>query len=161
MHLLRFNCLALVAGVAAIAPTIASASQDQVDATATVMVSQSISSETAIRVLLNQSTGVMTIAIPGTFNNANGNSSAIFSFNGVAPIDRGFQISSTGQNRATLDQLMRQLGLADGASRFSAEFVQGNTVSGFIDPNHFQLIVLEVVKSADGSGYLRAIVPFN
>jgi len=120
--------------------------------------SRSISSETATRVLLNQSTGVMTIAIPGL---SNGNSTAMFSFNNVKPIAQGFEISATGQNATVLEQLIGQLGIEDSNSRFEAELVRSKSVSGSIDPNGFQLIVVEVVRLADGSGYLRAIVPFN
>lgn len=144
-----------------IAPAATRAEPARVDATATVVASQSISAETATRVLLNQSTGVMTIAIPGGGAGAAGNGTAIFSFSNVAPITQGFLISGTGQNGAVLDRLIRQLGSVDGAARFEAEFARGETASGSIDPNGFQLIVVEVVRLPDGSGYLRAIVPFN
>jgi hypothetical protein len=154
----RLACLAIQAGVMTITPAAARDEPIRVDATATVVPSRSISSETATRVLLNQSTGVMTIAIPGL---SNGNSTAMFSFNNVKPIAQGFEISATGQNATVLEQLIGQLGIEDSNSRFEAELVRSKSVSGSIDPNGFQLIVVEVVRLADGSGYLRAIVPFN
>lgn len=141
-----------------IIPAAARGEPTRVDATATVVPSQSVSAETATKVLLNQSTGVMTIAIPGLNN---GSSTAMFSFNNVKPINQGFEIAATGQNATVLEQLIGQLGIEDSNSRFEAELVRSKSVTGSIDPNGFQLIVVEVVRLADGSGYLRAIVPFN
>ena len=157
----RFTCLAILAGTMTIAPAATRAEPGRVDATATVVASQSISAETATRVLLNQSTGVMTIAIPGGGAGAASSNAAVFSFSNVAPIEQGFLIAGTGRNAAVLDQLIRLLGLVDGAARFEAAFARGETASGSIDANGFQLIVVEVVRLPDGSGYLRAIVPFN
>ncbi len=156
---LRSTCLVALAGVMAITPATTLAAQARVDATATVIESQSVSPETAIRVLLNQATGVMTIAIPG--GGAANNETAVFSFSNVSPISQGFLISSTGQNGVVLGQLIAQLGGADGTARFDAAFARGQSLNGYIDPAGFQLIVVEVVRLADGSGYLRAIVPFN
>lgn len=158
---LRLACFAALAGTVAIAPPRAGAEPATVDATASVVASRSVSPETAISALLNQSTGVMTIAIPGGGAAAASNQTALFSFSNVAPISQGFLISGTGENAVVLDQLIRQLGVADGTARFDAALVTGVSATGYIDPAGFRLVVVEVVKREDGSGYLRAIVPFD
>jgi hypothetical protein len=160
--------LILAAGVISLTPAAAPAAQITLDAGATVVSPQFISADNAARVLLNQATGVLTISIPGGGAGAGmaggqpaGTApSTVFAFSNVVQDGQRFVISGSGQNAAVLDQLIAQLGGGESVSSFRA-IVAGTSATGYIDSAGFQLIVVEVVKNDDGSGYLRAIVPFD
>jgi len=111
-----------------------------------------ISAQQATQLLFSPTPGVLTITIPGS----SGSSTLNLTATGVDAATGTFTFAVAGSNAAALTQLMEQLA----AGVVSGSFSTGLTVSGFINGQGVQIVVLEASQDGEG-GSLKATITFD
>jgi len=121
-------------------------------ASAEIISPAEISAQQATQLLFSPTPGVLTITIPGS----SGSSTLDLTATGVDAATGTFTFSVAGGSLAALTELMEQLA----AGVVSGSLSTGLTVSGFINGQGVQIVVLEASQAGDG-GSLKATITFD
>lgn len=120
--------------------------------TASLVSPAEVSAQQATKLLLSPTPGILTITIPG----ASANSTLDLTATGMDVATGMFTFSASGANTSALSQLMEQLS----AGALSGSLSTGLTVSGFVNGQGVQIVVLEASQSGDG-GTIKATITFD
>lgn len=123
----------------------AGAASVEANASATVLSPALVAADAAAQVLLETSTGVLTLSIPGAAAVAMQVSSVE-----VVP-QSGTMVFSVAEGAAGLAELVAQLGEAGGSL----------SSSGTLNGQGIQIVVLGAEQHGDGGGTVTAIVTYN
>lgn len=124
-----------------------------------------INAEQVSDLLLSSATGVLTIRFPSLItNSANAPEtvqSSVLTLSGlkVQSVGGGFTFSVGTENAQELDRIVAELGLP--SNEMPAGESGALSAQGYIDGMGFQMAVVQIIRTTDGGGYIRAIIPFN
>lgn len=150
--------------LAGLAPGDAVASSEM-DARVTLLQPAIINAEQVSDLLLSSATGVLTIRFPSLMTSSPNAPETVQSggitLSGLKVHRAGgtYTFSVGTENAQELDRIVSQLALpsdgipVDGAGTLSAQ--------GYIDGKGFQMAVVQIIRTPEGGGYIRAIIPFN
>jgi len=146
------NGLALVAAVVFASTPCFAQESGSISAQVEIISPAEVSAQQATQLLFSPTPGVLTITIPGS----SGSSTLDLTATGVDAATGTFTFAASGSNAAALTQLMEQLA----AGVVSGSLSTGLTVSGFINGQGVQIVVLEASQTGDG-GSLKATITFD
>jgi hypothetical protein len=109
------------------------------------------SAEQATQLLFGSTPGLLKIIIPGS------SSTLDLTATGVDATTGAIIFESAGASAELIEALTAQL--ADGIA--SGSLTAGLTVSGFLNGQGVQLVILDVTPGADGTGSLQATITFD
>jgi hypothetical protein len=124
-------------------------SSSQAVATVSVVSPAEASAEQATQLLFGSTASVLKITIPG------GSSTMDLTATGVDATTGSITFESSSASAELLGQLLAAI--SSGALSSSA----GLTVSGLINGQGVQLVILDVTPGEDGSGSLKAVITFD
>lgn len=150
--------------LAGIAPGEAVASP-KIDARVTLLQPAIINAEQVSDLLLSSATGVLTIRFPSLITNSANAPETVQSggitLSGLMVHRAGgaYTFSVGTENAQELDRIVSQLALPSNGIPAG----ESGTLSaqGYIDGMGFQMAVVQIIRTTDGGGYIRAIIPFN
>lgn len=131
----------------------AAAQQASAEAVVSLISPAEISAQQATQLLFSPTPGVLTISIPGS----GGGSTIDLIAMGVDAATGAFTFALPGSDDQVRNKLLRLL--ASGVA--SGSLSTGLTVSGFIDGQGVQIVVIEDSQAADGSRPLKATITFD
>lgn len=120
---------------------------------ATIVSRGEISAQQATQLLFSPTPGVLVINIPG----ASGSSTLGLTATGVDAATGTFTFVTSGSSPAAMTQLMQEL--SSGTARGS--LTTSLTLSGFINGQGVQIVVLQASQAGDGGGSLKATITFD
>lgn len=143
--------MALLSTLAGIDPAVAQ--QETANTSAEIIAPAEISTEQATQLLFSPTPGVLQITIP----DGSGSATMDLTATGVDVATGAFTFEASRANAAVMSQLMTMVN----SGNLSGSLSTGLTVSGFINGQGVQIVVLNAVQSADGSGSLKATITFD
>jgi hypothetical protein len=126
-------------------------SSGQAMVTVSVVSPGDASAEQATQLLFSTTPGVLTITIPGSSGTLELTATGVDSATGAIVFESG------GASAGLIEVLLALL--ADGIA--SGSLTAGLTVSGFLNGQGVQLVILDITPGADGGGSLQATITFD